>query len=422
MSTDRLQYLLDRLFRRELTPEEKEELALWTDTLQHDEEWKLRLSKIWNSYQPEEEMEPSRADVVLKKILSEGKTEKQPAKTVSLPYTPISGGMMKWAVAAAAVIGILIVLSLVFLVPRPNNNSVVATTQQASQKQNIVPGGNKAVLTLANGKKIVLNNVNNGLVANQQTGKVIKLSNGLLKFSKAKSQKLKAKGQKPIEYNTITTPRGGQYEVILPDGSKVWLNAASSLKFPTAFTGKEREVTIKGEIYAEIAKNENKPFIVHILSPSGQKKGMVKVLGTNFNVNAYEEGDTKVTLLEGIVQVSNQSATDNTQPTTDNTRRLKPGEQALVNKNSIQINKNVNINEIMAWKNGLFDFEGNDIREVMQQIARWYDVEVKYENVPSAHFMGTISRSAKISEVLKMLEMTGAVHFKVEGKTIIVNP
>jgi ferric-dicitrate binding protein FerR (iron transport regulator) len=412
MSTDRLQYLLDRLFQGELTLEEKEELALWTDTLQNDEEWKMRLSKIWNNYEPEEKMEPSSADVMLKKILLEGKTEEPPAKTVSLPYTPVSGGMMKWAVAAAAVIGILIVLSLVFLVPRPNKDHVVATNHQTSQKQDIIPGGNKAVLTLANGKKIVLNKAGNGSLAQQGNTKVIKVNSGLISYNRqeAAAGGSPSSGSGHRQYNMIATPRGGQYEIILPDGSKVWLNAASSLKFPTAFMGKKREVEMTGEAYFEITKDVGKPFIV--------KKGdmEIQVLGTHFNVMAYDkETNMKVTLLEGAVKIAPLSGNGEGLGV-----RLKPGEQALVNENNIQVNKNVNINEVIAWKNGLFDFEGNDIKEVMQQIARWYDVEVKYENVPSAHFMGTISRNVDVSEVLKMLEMTGAVHFKVEGRTIMV--
>lgn len=413
MSTDRLQYLLDRLFHYTITEEEREELALWIDTLQSKEEWNERISKIWNSYSAgtqgisldplREKMDPSRAGIILKKILSEGKKENEPAKTVSMSYTPVSKGLMRWSVAAAAVVGILIVLSLVFFVPRPGHKRLATAHKETPQKQHILPGSNKAVLTLANGKKIVLDSANNGLLVSQQNAKVIKLSNGLLKFQQSATPNT----QKVTEYNVISTPRGGQYRIILPDGSKVWLNAASSIRFPIVFSEKERTVQITGEAYFEVAKNAHKPFIV--------KKGNmeVRVLGTHFNVMAYDnEANIKVTLLEGLVRISQQ--------TTHNTQLIKPGEQALISKKDIQVNKEVNLNEVIAWKNGLFDFEGNDIRDVMQQIARWYDVEVKYEDIPSAHFMGTISRSAEVSEVLKMLEMTGAVQFQVEGKMIIV--
>lgn len=416
MSTDRLQYLLDRLFQGRITEDEKEELAFWIDTLPDDSQWEQRLSRIWNDFDAsagtEEKMEPSRAEAMFKKILSEERALRPLAGTGALPYKPLGRGLMRWAVAAAAVVGILIVLSLVFLVPGPVQKQPVAANPAPLQKQVIKPGSNKATLTLANGEKILLDSIDNGALASRDGGKVIKLSNGVLKYQEPAADDGQQAAQAITRYNTISTPRGGQYQVILPDGSKVWLNAASSLKFPVTF-GQKREITVTGEIYAEVAGNENKPFVAHILSPSGQDKGAVKVLGTRFNVNAYDIA-VSTTLLEGAVKMELPSAAGGKEVS------LRPGEQALITDGRIRINKQADLQEIIAWKNGLFNFEGNSIEEVMQQIARWYDIDVRYEGIPSVHFMGTISRNADISEVLKMLEMTGAVSFRIEGTTVTV--
>ncbi len=406
MSADRLQYLLEQLFHHACTEEEKEELALWIDTLQNDEEWKNHLSRIWNSYEPDEKMDPYHADAILKQILQKEKENNPYAKQLTPRFSSVSSQMMRWSVAAAAVVGILILLSIIFLTkkPLPVNN----TSEGTIAANDIKPGGNKATLTLANGKVIVLDSVHNGVLANQRAGNVVKVSAGLLKYDQSSI----INPQSSAEYNMITTPLGGQYQIILSDGSKVWLNAGSSLKFPVAFSEKERKVFVSGEAYFEIAQNAQTPFIVHILSGKGQPEGVIQVLGTDFNINAYNDAPSvKTTLVDGSVKVLNG----------DNKQLLLPGEQAEMQDNgSIKVNKNINLDEIIAWKNGLFDFEGNDIEEVMNQIAKWYNVEVNYAAIPPAHFVGTISRNVNIPEVLKMLEMTGAAHFKVEGRTVTV--
>jgi len=407
MSTDRIHHLLQRFFQEDCTQAEKEELALWIDTLQDDEEWKLRLEEIWNSYAPGDKMDPLKADMILKEII--GKTKGQTDQVKIRPF------YKKWPVAAAVML--LMAASFIYLLKKPSRSSAGPESQTiAKEMKDIAPGGNKAILTLANGSKVILDSIQNGSLGRQGNTKVIKVSNGLLTY-KAESLNLPAgkaghKGQSAVSYNTLSTPRGGQYQLVLPDGSKVWLNAASSLHFPTAFTGKERKVEISGEAYFEIAPNPDKPFIVNISSPDGQNKGSVRVLGTRFNINSYnDETAVRSTLLEGSIQIL----------CGDKAVLLSPGEQAAMNDQEyIRVIKNINVDEIIAWKNDLFDFEGNDIRFVMRQIARWYNVDVKYENTTSAHFMGTISRNVNVSQVLKMLEMTGAVHFNVVGRTIIV--
>ncbi|WP_183560394.1 FecR family protein [Mucilaginibacter sp. SP1R1] len=266
-------------------------------------------------------------------------------------------------------------------------------------KQDIAPGGNRAVLTLADGSKIVLENSKNGTVSKQ--GNII--------VAKADSQltyrAVSTAGNK-IAFNTIATPKGGQYNLVLSDGTKVKLNAASSLKYPATFTGTERKVELTGEAYFEVAKNKAMPFKV---KAAGQ---VVEVLGTHFNINAYaDESTIKTTLLEGSVKVSAGT----------NIGFLKPGQQASAQTDgSIKITNNVDIDEIMAWKDEMFQFNGADIQTIMRQVARWYDVDVEFRGkLPSDLYRGKISRNVNVSQVLKILELSG-INFIIEGRKIIV--
>jgi ferric-dicitrate binding protein FerR (iron transport regulator) len=219
--------------------------------------------------------------------------------------------------------------------------------------------------------------------------------------------------------NIISIPRGGQYKLQLPDGSKVWLNAASSLRFPTAFDDKERRVELKGEAYFEITplitkEGRKSRFIVDIDPFPGIVGTRVEVLGTHFNIMAYnDERDMKTTLLEGAVKVTKGTAT----------QLLVPGQQARINKEGpIRLVENVDVNEAVAWKNGYFQFTSDNLSTVMRQIARWYDVDISYEGkIPERQFGGKISRNANISEILRILELSN-VHFRIENKRIIVSP
>ena len=267
-------------------------------------------------------------------------------------------------------------------------------------KQDIAPGGNKAILTLADGSTIILDSAANGKLTQQGNSNIVKLNNGQLAYNTL--------NEKPTEivYNTISTPRGGQYQLTLADGSKVWLNASSSLRFPASFTGNERKVEITGEAYFEVAKNASMPFIV-------SAKGMnVEVLGTHFNINSYtDEAAIKTTLLEGAVKVSKGNAI----------QILSPGQQAQLNNvGQITVSKNADVDEIMAWKNGSFVFNSTDIENIMRQISRWYDVDVSFDgNISKELFSGIVSRTSKLSQVLKIMERAG-VKFKIEGKRIVV--
>jgi len=271
----------------------------------------------------------------------------------------------------------------------------------------ISPGGNKATLTMADGKVISLEEAKNGLLARSGTTSIRKTDHGQLAYNTTAEADLKIAANVARQYNTLATPKGGEYQLTLPDGTKVWINSASSLSFPVAFTGTERRVKLSGEAYFEVAKDVHKPFYV-ILNDV-----QVKVFGTHFNIAAYND-DSKITttLLEGSVQV------------TKNNKRsmLKPGQQATVNNNSDNIAVSAaNIDEAVAWKNGYFKFDDESIVSVMKKVSRWYDVEIDYRgNFNNQHFGGTFYRSKSITELLKHLEKIGKVHFNITGRRIIV--
>ncbi|MDN5287902.1 MAG: FecR protein [Mucilaginibacter sp.] len=272
--------------------------------------------------------------------------------------------------------------------------------------KNILPGGNKAYLTLANGSRIVLDDAKKGDLASKSGISVSKTGNGILVYHFNKTTGNTTENAAP-EFNTITTPRGGQYQVVLEDGTKIWLNAASSIRFPQAFTGKDRQVELTGEAYFEVAKNKTKPFIV-------QANGtQVQVLGTHFNINAYsDDADVTTTLLEGSVRMASGNSAV----------MLTPGQQGIANKNGqpIQVSK-ADVEEITAWKNGFFVFHDENIMNIMKQVSRWYDVDVEYQNnVQNSEFGGTISKYKNITELLDIMALTRTIHYKIEGRRVII--
>jgi transmembrane sensor len=315
--------------------------------------------------------------------------------------------------AAAAVLIIFATGAYFFFNKREQQPAIVKTTTPA--KHDVAPGGNKAVLTLANGSAIVLDNAANGTLAQQGDVHVVKLNDGRLIYKQGedKTGSPLTIDHSPLTYNTLSTPKGGQYQLVLPDGSKVWLNAASSITFPTVFAGNERSVKITGEAYFEVAHNPKMPFKV--------EKGnmVVEVLGTHFNVNAYDDEDAiKTTLLEGKVKVSPHNL-----PAGVESVVLKPGQQASISQKSQAIPVlTVDTDMVMAWKNGLFHFESADIKTVMRQLSRWYDVEIVYKGttVKNDPLFVEISRNTNLSDVLKALEVSGSARFSIEGKKIIV--
>ncbi|PSL47948.1 FecR family protein [Chitinophaga niastensis] len=305
----------------------------------------------------------------------------------------------KWW-AAAAVLALLAVGSIYFW-QQENNNTIVKNLSL-----HIKPGRDQAILTLADGREVNLDSTANGLLSLQGSTKVNKTAAGQIVYDHNSA----GEPGTAISYNTLRTPRGGQFKVTLPDGTQVWLNAASSITYPTLFTGSERAVTITGEAYFEVAQSAKQPFYVKL------KDMEVMVLGTHFNINAYtDESTINTTLLEGAVLVKAGSKA----------QHITPGQQTRVKRGSedIALLKQVDVTQAVAWKNGVFAFDNADIPTVMRQLARWYNIEVKYtDKVPPETFNGEIGRSLNEEELLKVLTKAG-IHFKIEeGKRIVILP
>ena len=282
---------------------------------------------------------------------------------------------------------------------QPATNPPVAELSAKPGPTDIGPGDNRAVLVLADGSTVLLDDAAQGELSRQANAVVNKTADGQLVYENQTGT-----DPAPLVYNTISTPRAGQYRLTLTDGTKVWLNAATSLQFPASFSGTERRVKLSGEAYFEVAKNSLQPFIIET------PRQTIEVLGTYFNVNAYEEEiATKTTLLEGRVKVATGSSS----------AILQPGQQAASGTGAIQVNE-ADTEEAVAWKNGYFKFNKADIQTIMRQLERWYDVEVEYRGaVPTDLFVGKINRSENISGVLRVLELS-EVQFKIENRKIIV--
>jgi transmembrane sensor len=311
-------------------------------------------------------------------------------------------------VAAAAAILILIGSGIYYFNSGVKNNVPVVAVNDAS------PGKTSATLTLADGRKITLDSTADGLLA-VEGGININSENGIINYGSRHSgaaQPNPGSLNTQLLYNTLTTRRGEQYRALkLADGTRVWLNASSSIHFPVAFNNNERKVEVSGEVYFEVANDKQKPFKVRLLSPAGKDESEILVLGTSFNINAYpEESSIKTTLIEGSVKIS----ANNKQLI------LTPGTQAELNQNDLIFNRNIDIEEVTAWKDGLFQFESSDIKAVMRQLSRWYDIEVIIEpDVPERKFFGSISRNVSLSGVLKILKAND-INYKIDGKKLIV--
>lgn len=304
-------------------------------------------------------------------------------------------------IAAAITLAMLTCTGLYYWLAKPVKQQAIANNKRYVI-HDILPGENKATLTLANGAVIELNNAKLGVVDNKGNAVVKKVKEGQLVYEAGQTAQ-----STQIAYNTISTPRGGQYQVILPDGSKVCLDAASSLKFPTAFTGNERNVELTGQAYFEVSKNADKPFKVKVNNLE------VRVLGTHFNVMAYNTEDfIKTTLLEGSVRLLSGGVSS----------MLKPGQQGSLGRDGHINVAEVNTQEAVAWKNGFFEFNRDNIHNIMNQVTRWYNVDVTYEGkIPDDEFVGKIERNVKLSQLLHILQLSH-VHFRVEGRNIIVTP
>jgi len=308
------------------------------------------------------------------------------------PVVPLRSRLNYWWAAAAALLLILGAGTIWFL--RTQKNTPAVAVQQPLQ-----PGGNKALLTLANGQQIVLDNAATGQVATAGGVQVVKLDSGLIAYQGTGSI---------VESNLLSVPRGGQYRVTLPDGTKAWLNAASSLRYPTAFTGATRGVELSGEGYFEVAADAAHPFVVKAAGVN------VEVLGTSFNIMAYaDEAAIRTTVLSGAVKVQAATATV-----------VTPGLQASLypQQNTFKLT-HPDLEEVIAWKEGKFRFGKTNIKNIMRQMARWYDMNVIYAgNVDEVQFEGILSRKAAAAQLLEAIAATGDVHFKIEGNNVTVFP
>ena len=371
--------LLNKLKAGTITIAEKQSLEQWyikiaaESTLSlKDGELDENLAQVWKTIKPITQIKPKKTFLLWKQI----------------------------TVAAS----ILVVVGLSFYLFQYQKKHT--SLKQQSLTENIKPGGNRATLTLDNGEVITLDDAANGKLAEQNGIIITKAKDGHLIYS------LTNEVATAVKYHTISTPKGGEYQINLPDGSKVWLNAESSLKYPTFFTGKERKVTLTGEAYFEVAKiktnTTNKPFIVM----AGDQA--ITVLGTHFNVNTYKDEDSyKTTLLEGSVRVSYLIKDY------EKTVTLNPGEQSSIDRRGLTVSQ-VNAEDAIAWKNGIFLFKDADLKTVMRAVARWYDVDVAYEGtIPNKEFSGEIPRNLNLKQVFEILSFF-KVHFRTDGKTITV--
>lgn len=309
-----------------------------------------------------------------------------------------------WYSAAAAVL-IVIAASAIFI---PKTRQPIVKQQATNVKKVTAPGANKAILTLSDGTQVDLSDAANGYVANQVGIKVKKAVNGKLIYDRAGAEGSTGEAGSLV-YNTIATPRAGQYEVELPDGTKVWLNAESRLRYPVKFTGTERKVELTGEAYFEVAHNKALPFRVATAEQT------ITVLGTHFNIKGYaDERTIATTLLEGSVSIANNVS--------GQSKLLVPGKQSNIIKGEGAIEvTDAHTDEVMAWKNGYFIFDNQDIKSIMKLISRWYDVDVDYKLTRSVRFGGTFSRSSDLKELMKNFELLGNLHFELKERRITVS-
>lgn len=319
--------------------------------------------------------------------------------------------------AAAAVILLLTGGGLHFFLDKqpglmnPAEKDTVIPHETSRFGNDIAPGSNKARLTLADGSTIILDEAGEGVLAKVENTTIRKEQDGQVTYQL--SGKLSG-SRDPVSMNTLSTPRGGQYQLVLPDGTKVWLNAASSITYPAAFNGDRRKVEVSGEVYFEVSENKQQPFQVAV-------NGMtVTVLGTHFNIDAYpDEPAIKTTLLEGAVTVNSGNKSVQLAPAQQAELRKRGGQQTP----GIRVTGNIDTEKIVAWKNGYFMFADEPIESIMRKVSRWYDVDIEYRGDLSGKAVwGTVSRFEKASEILEMLELTGIVRFKIEERRIIVMP
>lgn len=406
--------LVEKYLNNTLTAEERQQLLLMTEDANNAALMQLLQEMLADEAMAHAPVDEERLRHSLMKVLEVDKPIVQPLevdKRIAQPQRevpqPVRGLYIfktTWLRYAAAVILIAGIGTYVWLKNADQHTPYANNTDRLPPVDDIVPGGKKAVLTLADGSTIQLDSAANGQLATQQGSQILN-RNGQIIYTPVSGE------QSMLAYNTLRTPRGGMYQLSLPDGTNVWLNAASSISYPVVFSGKERIVKITGEAYFEVAPHAQMPFKVQI-----NETNLIEVLGTQFNVKAYTDEDfISTTLLQGAVRVASNGKK----------MTLKPGQQAQasVEQLSVKALGQAGISKAMAWKEGRFNFQDADLQEIMRQLSRWYDIEVVYEKgIPDLEFIGEIERSLPLSEVLKGLKMSG-VKFRLEnGKRLVVSP
>jgi hypothetical protein len=403
MNQNKLIELLGLFVDGEISREEFDLLFDYIRANQEDEELNIAIDTVFKNSKKFNLLNSDDKELIFQSIIRNKHFDSEFQNEIEI--IPTFAPRMWYQLGIAASILILITTGLFFYSNRTADDKIDAKVVETKESI-ITPGDDKAILTLSDGTKIILEDAKNGILANQAGVSIQKTSDGELLYSFSNSANTVAPETKEnIIYNKIETPVGGKYQVNLPDGSKVWLNSSSSLRFPALFNGNTREVELSGEAYFDVSKNKSKPFKVIT------KDQIVEVLGTQFNINSYsDEGPIKTTLIEGSVKIIYK----------DKVVLLSPGQQ-FQPKESVAAVVEADTEEVVAWKDGYFIFKNEDIKSIMRKVSRWYNVEVSYSgNIPEVGFGGNISRSKDISEVLDVLQLTNAIHFKVEGRRITV--
>lgn len=394
MQHQRLIFLFRKAMDKTILPDEHRELH---DLMVEEENRELveqLFEEHWEQFETNNRMfDRSRGSTILDRILSPG---------LPSPKTELYRYLWHPWVRVAAVLVLIAAGARYFLpsIGHPPQNQLSLT--EAAQAYGIEPGGDKAILTLGDGRVVVLDDVNNGLVANDMGISILKSDSGQLRYD------LTDTPPEAMAYNSIRIPKGGQYRLVLPDGSRVHLNSESFIKFPTRFSGDRREVELTGEAYFEIAHDKARPF--YVKTP----KQLTKVLGTVFNVSAYtDDATTKTTLVEGSVEVQGRAG----KPIV-----LKPGQAAVNGDRQPELRVvQANLDTELAWQNGYFVFNNEDIKSIMKRISRWYDVDVEYQgNLEHKRFGGIFQRSKSIAQLLDNFKETGIIDFKIVERRVIV--
>jgi ferric-dicitrate binding protein FerR (iron transport regulator) len=410
MPEQHIQDLLNQFFKGTISAEQQEQLSLWIEEQKDNAEFGVMMEQAWHEFETEQALTDVHAENLLQSIMN--KVRKDPSQLYSSGSKPVSKrasiATSRWLQYAAVVILLFGATLYVWLNQSTEKQIARQSTVKPSSIKRDGYGKNKALLTLADGSIIELDSAADGALAQQGATRIIKLKAGQLAYEGRGNEA----GISNLSYNTLSTPRGVQYQISLPDGSNVWLNAASSLRFPAAFQSNERRVELTGEAYFEVARDARRPFFVK----TGEM--VVQVLGTSFNINGYKnESSINTTLITGSLRVviGNDSAL------------LKPGQQSIVSADtlpgeSISINRTVDMDDVIAWKNGWFYFEDTELAMVMRQVERWYDVDVVIkDDLSTARIMARIARDLPLEKLLHKLELTGKIRAKKEGNKIIIS-